>query len=83
VRRVAGVVAGFKARRRWTATTAPTKRSAVTVDVPEDTAYGALEQETPKAAGVVGAAVDDALDGVRDGVHHGVHGRSSGRHLLP
>jgi hypothetical protein len=55
----------------------------VTVDVPEDTAYGTLEQETLEAAGVVGVAVHDALNGVRDGVHHGVHGRSSGRHLLP
>jgi hypothetical protein len=55
----------------------------VGVDVPKDTAYGALEEETLEAAGVVGAAVDDALDGVRDGVHHGIHGRSSGRHFLP
>jgi hypothetical protein len=48
----------------------------VALNVAEDVAHNAREQEAAKASGVVTAAVSDRLHRVGDGVHHRVHGRS-------
>jgi hypothetical protein len=60
-----------------------TRRNAAVVDVAEDSADGALEDEATNASGVVVATDNGGFNCISDRVDHGVHGRSRGRHLLP
>jgi hypothetical protein len=59
------------------------RSDATVVDVAEDAADGALEDEATNASRVAFATDDGGFDGVGDHVDHGVHGRCGVGHLLP